>query len=62
MLAETATNATPAKAKKVAKKPATKPDHPTYKVMVAAAVAALKDRKGSSRQAITKYIKGNYKR
>ena len=29
--------------------------------MVQAAVGALKERKGSSRQAIAKYIKGNYK-
>ena len=55
-----ATAATPVKAKKVAKKPATKPDHPTYKVMVVAAVSALKCRKGTSREAITKYIKANY--
>ena len=61
MSAEAATAATPVKTKKVAKKPATKPEHPTYKEMVAAAVAALKERKGSSRQAIVKYIKGNYK-
>merc|ERR1712156_1287172 len=49
-----------AKAKKVAKpkKPAT---HPKTTVMVAAAVAALKDRKGSSLPAIKKYIAANYK-
>ena len=35
--------------------------HPTYKEMVSAAVAALKDRKGTSRQAVSKYIKTNYK-
>ena len=61
MSAEAATAATPVKTKKVAKKQATKPEHPTYKEMVVAAVAALKERKGSSRQAIAKYIKGNYK-
>ena len=37
------------------------PAHPTYAVMVAAAVKALKDRTGSSRQAILKYIMANYK-
>lgn len=41
-----------------AKKPA---DHPKYIDMITAAIAALKERTGSSRQAIVKYIKGNYK-
>ena len=46
-------------AKKAApKKPA---EHPTYAVMIAAAVASLKDRKGSSKQAIEKYVCANYK-
>merc|ERR1739838_1082246 len=45
------------KAKKVAKKAA----HPTTAVMVAAAITALKDKKGSSRPAIKKYIAANYK-
>ena len=51
---------TPAKpAKKAApKKPA---EHPKYSEMISAAIAALKDRTGSSRQAIVKYIKANYK-
>ena len=40
------------------KKPA---EHPTYAVMIAAAIAGLKDRTGSSRQAILKYICANYK-
>merc|ERR1712242_583087 len=40
------------------KKPA---EHPTYAVMIAAAIAALKDRTGSSRQAILKYVCANYK-
>ena len=55
--------AAPAKAPK-AKKPAApkKPaEHPKYAVMVAAAVGALKERGGSSRQAILKYIIANYK-
>merc|ERR1711936_766327 len=52
-----------AKAKKE-KKPAkakTAPSHPTYSVMITAAVGASKDRTGSSRQAILKYICANYK-
>merc|ERR1711990_393842 len=45
------------------KKPATKKaaEHPTFAVMIAAAIAELKERKGSSRQAIEKYIAANYK-
>ena len=60
----TAAVAAPAvKAPKVKK--ATKPKvpaaHPKYSVMISAAVKALKDRTGSSRQAILKYICANYK-
>ncbi|XP_042861592.1 histone H1-delta-like [Penaeus japonicus] len=44
-----------------AKKPAAKPTHPKYSVMIAAAVKALKERTGSSRQAILKYILANFK-
>ena len=40
------------------KKPA---DHPPYIDMIKAAIKALKERTGSSRQAIEKYIKANYK-
>ena len=47
----------PAK-KAAAKKPA---DHPKYIDMISAAIIALKERTGSSRQAIVKYIKANYK-
>merc|ERR1712174_163131 len=36
-------------------------EHPTYKAMVTAAIVALKNRNGSSRQAIQKYIEANYK-
>merc|ERR1712183_657462 len=53
--------AAPAKKAAKAKKPAAKPTHPAYAVMVAAAVKALKERTGSSRQAILKYILANYK-
>merc|ERR1712001_97885 len=49
-----------AKPKKVAK-PKAPAAHPKYSVMIAAAIAALKDRTGSSRQAILKYICANYK-
>ncbi|KAH3896065.1 histone H1-delta-like [Dreissena polymorpha] len=51
---------TPAKVKKAAKpkKPAS---HPKYSEMIAAALGALKERSGSSRQAILKYIQANYK-
>jgi hypothetical protein len=55
-------SASPAKPK--AKKPAApkKPaEHPTYIVMCSAAIAALKDRKGSSKVGILKYIQANYK-
>ena len=48
-----------AKAKKpAAKKPA---DHPKYIDMIVAAITALKERSGSSRQKILKYIQENYK-
>ena len=40
------------------KKPAA---HPTYREMIVAAILALKQRGGSSRQAIAKYITGHYK-
>lgn len=42
--------------KKVAK-PA---EHPKYSEMIAAAISALKERNGSSRQAITKYVSANF--
>lgn len=47
--------------KKAAKKPAKPAEHPKYSDMIAAAIAALKERSGSSRQAIAKYVKANYK-
>ena len=46
------------KKKAAPKKPA---DHPKYIDMIIAAITALKERTGSSRQAIVKYIKANYK-
>ena len=56
MGSETPTKKGPAK-KPTTKKPA---DHPIYFDMVQAAIIALKDRKGSSRQAIVKYVQSNY--
>ncbi|CAL4202713.1 unnamed protein product, partial [Meganyctiphanes norvegica] len=52
-----------AAAKKVvkAKKPAAKPLHPPFAVMIAGAIKALKERGGSSRTAILKYILANNK-
>lgn len=48
----------PAAKKAAPKKPA---DHPKYIEMIIAAIGALKERGGSSRQAIVKYIRANYK-
>ena len=42
-------------------KKAAAPEHPKYADMIKAALVNLKDRKGTSRQAISKYIKENYK-
>merc|ERR1711887_460031 len=53
----TTMSAAPKKAAK-AKAPAA---HPKYSVMIAAAITALKDRTGSSRQAILKHICANNK-
>ena len=49
------------KAKKVPAKPKKIADHPPFAEMVKAAVAALKERTGSSKIAIVKYIKANNK-
>ena len=54
-------DAAPAKAAPKAKKPAKKADHPPVAAMVNAAIAALKDRKGSSLPAIKKYVAATYK-
>jgi len=42
----------------VPRKPA---DHPSYNDMIKAAIGALKDQKGASKQAIVKYVAANYK-
>ncbi|KAK7457288.1 hypothetical protein BaRGS_00039260 [Batillaria attramentaria] len=47
-------------AKKVGRKTPTLPEHPKYSVMIADAISALKERGGSSRQAILKYIGSKY--
>merc|ERR1712115_592233 len=44
-----------------AKKPKSKPTHPTVAVMIEAAITNLKERTGSSLIAIKKYIATNYK-
>ena len=43
-----------------ANKPKKTVNHPTYAEMVASSIAMLKDRRGSSRQAITKHVCANY--
>ena len=45
----------------VQKRKTAPPAHPSYKDMIIAALTALKDRKGISRQAIVKYVLANYK-
>merc|ERR1712080_566025 len=57
----TDTSATMVEAAKKAKKAKAPAAHPKYSVMIPAAIAGLKDRSGSSRQAILKWIKANYK-
>ncbi|XP_041473356.1 histone H1-delta-like [Lytechinus variegatus] len=53
---------TPKKAaKKKTSKPKTPANHPKYSDMIASALKSLNEKKGSSRQAILKYIKANYK-
>ena len=49
---------TPKKTTKAPKKPA---EHPKYAEMIVKAITALKERGGSSRQAILKYIVANFK-
>ena len=63
-MADVSTAASPVKkvAKAAAvKKPKVPAAHPPFADMIVAALKALKDRTGSSRQAILKYICANYK-
>ena len=62
-MSETVPDKSSAKSKPDAKpkKAAKAPEHPSYIDMITAAISALKERNGSSRQAIEKYIKSNYK-
>merc|ERR1711953_1242200 len=60
-ISKMSTDAAPAPKAKKAAKPKAPAAHPTYKVMVSAAIAALKEKKGSSRQGIIKYVAANYK-
>ncbi len=46
---------------KKTKKPAAPPAHPKYAEMIAEALKTLKERGGSSRQAVLKYIMGHFK-
>merc|ERR1712008_567173 len=57
----TMADAAPVKKVVKAKKPAVKPAHPPFAVMIAGAIKALKERGGSSRQAILKYVLANNK-
>ena len=45
---------------KLKKVKATTSNHPKYSVMIESAIKALKERNGSSRQAILKYVTANY--
>ena len=62
-MSEAAAVAVPSPVKKGKKKPAAKKPaaHPKYGEMVASAIVALAEKKGSSRQAIAKFIKSNNK-
>jgi hypothetical protein len=59
--AANAAQVSPKKTKSSAKKPRTKPVHPRTSEMVSNAIKSLKERGGSSLQAIKKYIAANYK-
>lgn len=54
-------SSSPLKKEKKAKNPRTKPSHPPTSEMVNNAIKGLKERGGSSLQAIKKYIAANYK-
>lgn len=56
-----ATKATKAKAPKSPKAAKVAPSHPTYSAMIKKALVDLKERNGSSRTAISKYLTSHYK-
>lgn len=60
-MSEGAAAATPKPAKKKAAKSKKPANHPKYSQMIKEAITALKERGGSSRQAILKYIAKNFK-
>merc|ERR1719481_1722422 len=60
-MAEEAAAAPAAPAKKAPKKPKVPAAHPPYGAMIVAAIKELKERTGSSRQAVLKYILAKYK-
>merc|ERR1711970_1679449 len=60
-MSDKAASPAPAKKAKAPKKKATPAAHPAYGVMVKAAIEGLKEKKGSSRVTILKYILANYK-
>lgn len=60
-MSDAAPAATKASPKKKASKPKKPAAHPKYCDMIKAAITSLKERGGSSRQAILKYICANYK-
>lgn len=55
-----ATKSSPKTEKSTEKKAKSQPDHPKYMDMIREAIIELKDRTGSSRQAIKKYILSKY--
>ncbi|XP_003747110.1 histone H1-delta [Galendromus occidentalis] len=56
-----APKATPKKVKAVKAKPAKTSSHPSYQDMIKEAIETLKERNGSSRQAIQKYLQAHFK-
>ncbi len=60
-MADIVSSASPVKKIAAAKKSKVPAAHPPFALMIVAALKALKDRTGSSRQAILKYICANYK-
>lgn len=60
-MSEPATAMTKSPRKKATAKLKNPADHPPYFQMIKVAIETLKERNGSSRQAIEKYIKGNFK-